>query len=185
MLPTRKNITRYLNGTKTVGYVSFLNKFNQQFLSAYCGVRVQGEFVKVSLLLVIGVFLLSACSTTNLNTSNEYLDLIGNKEAVLDYWLVKKKIIPKYPQQANMKKISGCVEFSLVIDSKGKALNPTIIKAFPEGVFDIQAARAIKKWKWIPTETNSNRQPVATTIQHDFVVRNSPNGKDAYKNCKI
>ena len=141
--------------------------------------------MKVSFLNVIGVLFLSACSTTNQNTSNEHLDLIGNKEAVLGYWLVNKKVAPKYPQQAKTQRISGCVEFSLTIDSNGKALNPTIIKAFPEGVFDVQATRAINKWQWIPTATNSNRQPVATTIQHDFVIKNSPNIKDAYKNCKI
>jgi protein TonB len=141
--------------------------------------------VKISFLYAIGVLLLSACSTTKPNTSNEHLDLIGNKEAVLDYWLVNKKVTPKYPQQAKAQRISGCVEFSLIIDSNGKAISPTIIKAFPEGVFNIQATRAIKKWTWVPTVTNSNRQPVATTIQHDFVVRDSPNGKDAYKNCKV
>ncbi|MCP4988007.1 MAG: energy transducer TonB [Colwellia sp.] len=141
--------------------------------------------MKVSILLVTGVLLLSACSATKQNVSNEHLDLIGNKEAVLEYWLANKKVAPKYPQQAKTQKISGCVEFSLIIGSDGKAINPTIIKAFPEGVFDVQATRAIKKWKWTPTEANSSRQPVATTIQHDFVVRNSPNGKDAYKNCKI
>jgi TonB family protein len=141
--------------------------------------------VKVSFLFAIGVLLLSGCSTTKKDYSNEYVDLIGNKYAVLDYWVVKKKIGPKYPQQANTKRISGCVEFSLIIDSSGNAINPKIIKAFPEGVFDIQATRAIKKWKWVPTSKNSNRQPVATTIQHDCVVRNSFNFKDAYKNCKI
>ncbi|WP_372770617.1 energy transducer TonB [Pseudoalteromonas sp.] len=141
--------------------------------------------MKVSFLLIAGALILSACSTTKQNVSNEHLDLIGNKYAVLDYWLASKKVAPKYPQQAKTQKISGCVEFSLIIDSDGKAINPTIIKAFPEGVFDVQATRAIKKWKWKPTEANSNRQPVATTIQHDFVVRNSSNGKDAFKNCKI
>jgi len=80
--------------------------------------------VKVSFLFAIGVLLLSGCSTTKKNSSNEHLDLIGNKEAVLVYWVVKKKIAPKYPQQANTKRISGCVEFSLIIDSSGNAINP-------------------------------------------------------------
>ncbi|MEI8640424.1 hypothetical protein P4S68_02405 [Pseudoalteromonas sp. Hal099] len=46
--------------------------------------------MKVSFLFAIGVLLLSGCSTTKKNSSNEHLDLIGNKEAVLDYWVVKK-----------------------------------------------------------------------------------------------
>jgi TonB family protein len=141
--------------------------------------------MKVSFLFAIGVLLLSGCSTTKQNSSNEHLDLIGNKEAVRDYWVINKKIAPKYPLQAKIKKISGCVEFSLIIGSDGKSISPVIIKAFPEGVFDIQATRAINKWKWLPTVANSNRQPVATTIQHDFIVKNSTNYKEAYKVCKI
>lgn len=84
-----------------------------------------------------------------------------------------------------MQRISGCVEFSLTIGSDGNAVNPTIIKAFPDGVFDVQAARAIKQWKWAQTAENSNKQPVVTTIQHDFVINNSPNYNEAYKACKI
>ena len=141
--------------------------------------------MKISFLLVFGILLLNACSTTNQNTSIEHIDLIGDKEAVLNYWLVNKKVVPKYPQQAKTKLLSGCVEFSLIIDSNGKAINPKIIKAFPRGVFNKQARRAIKKWEWVPTKENSEMKPVSTTIQHDFVVKDSLNGKDAYKNCKV
>ena len=141
--------------------------------------------MKVSILLVIGVLLLSACSATKQNVSNEHLDLIGNKEAVLEYWLANKKVAPKYPQQAKTQKISGCVEFSLIIGSNGKATNPTIIKAFPEGVFNVQAMRAINKWKWLASANNLDKMPVATTIQLDFVVKKSTNWQEAYKNCKI
>jgi len=141
--------------------------------------------VKIPFLYATGALLLSACSGTNPNASYDHLDFIGNKEAVLDYWLVKNKVAPEYPEKAKNRRVSGCVEFSLIIDSNGRVLTPTIIKAFPEGVFNIQAIKAIKKWKWIPTVSNSRRQAVATTIQHDFVTRNSSNGKDAYKNCKV
>lgn len=115
----------------------------------------------------------------------KHLDLIGDKEAVLDYWLISKIISAKYPQQAKTQGISGCVEFSLIINANGKATNAKIIKSFPEGVFDKQAMRAIKQWRWAPTDTNSNKQPVATTIQHDFALKNSPNRNAAYKYCKI
>jgi len=141
--------------------------------------------VKISYLLVCGTLFLSACSTTSQNISLEPINLVGNKEAVLTYWQVAKKVAPGYPQQAKNQRVSGCVEFSLIIDSTGKAINPKIIKAFPKNVFNKQAMRAIKKWKWTPTTANSNRQPVVTTIQHDFVVKSSHNGNNAYKNCKI
>jgi len=134
---------------------------------------------------VVLASILSACATTNQNAPSSHIDLIGNKDAVLDYWVADKKVAPKYPQRAAKKRISGCVEFSLVIDSNGKATSTKIIKAFPEGVFDIEASRAIKKWVWSPTVTNEDRKSVATTIQLDFVVRDSSNGKSAYKVCKI
>lgn len=140
--------------------------------------------MKVVFLTVFGVLFLNACST-NQNASIEPIDLIGNKEAVLAYWEIDKKVAPKYPEQAITQRISGCVEFSLIIDSSGKAINPKVIKAFPENIFNKQAMRAIKKWKWVPTSTNSNRQPVVTTIQQDFVVKKSPNWQEAYNNCKI
>lgn len=141
--------------------------------------------MKLSFFLVIGVLFLSACSATKQNTLNDYIDLINDKEAVLNYWIVHTKVAPKYPQQAKTKVLSGCVEFSLIIGSDGKALNPTIVKTFPKGVFDAQATRAIKKWKWAPTVTNPNRQAVATTIQYDFVVKESPNWQEAYDRCKV
>ena len=146
---------------------------------------LQGASVKISTLFVCGAVLLSACSTTSQNTLSEPIDLIGDKKAVLGYWQVDERGAPEYPQQAKTQRISGCVEFALIIDSNGKAINPKIIKAFPEGVFNKQAMKAIKKWKWAPTGTNPDRQPVLTTIQHDFVVRESQNWKEAYSNCKI
>ena len=83
------------------------------------------------------------------------------------------------------KNLSGCVEFSLVIGSNGRAVSPLIIKPFPDGLFDIKATRAIKKWIWSATSSNTKRIPVTTTIQLDFVVKDSINRKSAYKVCKI
>lgn len=140
--------------------------------------------MKVVFLIVFGVLFLNACST-NQNASIEPIDLIGNKAAVLAYWEIDKKVAPKYSEQAKTQRVSGCVEFSLIIDSNGNAINPKVIKAFPENIFNKQATRAIKKWKWVPTSTNPNRQPVVTTIQQDFVVKKSPNWQEAYNNCKI
>jgi len=139
---------------------------------------------KVIYSIVLGSFL-SACSTTKQEAVHEHINLIGDKNAVLDYWVTDKKVAPEYPLGAAKKGLSGCVEFSLVIGSNGRAVSPKIIKSFPEGVFDIKATRAIKKWIWSATPSNTKRNPVATTIQLDFVVKDSINRKSAYKVCKI
>ena len=141
--------------------------------------------MKASFLCVIGFLFLSACSSTDQNTSIEYLNLIGDKEAVLNYWLVNRKIAANYPLQAKSRMLAGCVEFSLVIASNGRARNPKVIKSFPAGIFDKEAIKAIKKWKWVAAPNNAHKQPVATTIQHDFTLRNARNGDEAYASCKI
>ncbi|WP_166425691.1 energy transducer TonB [Paraglaciecola sp. 20A4] len=137
------------------------------------------------LLVVVGGFLVGGCATVPKQSTLTALDLTADKAAVNNYWITYRKVAPEYPQQAKNDKISGCVEFSLLIDVNGRAVEPTIIKAFPEGVFDKQADNAIRKWLWVPTKTNTERQPVLTTIQQDFVVRNSQNAKAAYDACKI
>ena len=137
------------------------------------------------LLVVVWGVLVGGCAAVPKQSTLTPLNLTAHKEAVDDYWITYRKVAPVYPQQAKNDKISGCVEFSLLIDVNGRAVEPTIIKAFPEGVFDEQAAIAIRKWLWVPTKTNTERQPVLTTIQHDFVVRNSQNAKAAYDACKI
>lgn len=129
--------------------------------------------------------LLSACAATNQDLPLAYIDLIGDKEAVLDYWVTDKRVAPNYPIAAAKKRISGCVEFSLVIDSNGKAVAPKIIKSFPEGVFHAEASKAIKKWSWQPAPSNLDKKSVSTTIQLDFFVKDSANGKNAYQACKI
>ena len=129
--------------------------------------------------------LLSACAATNQNFPQGYIDLIGDKEAVLGYWVTDKMVAPSYPITAAKKRMSGCVEFSLVIGSNGKAVAPKIIKSFPEGVFHAEASKAIKKWSWQPTPSNLDKKPVSTTIQLDFFVEDSANRKNAYQACKI
>lgn len=137
------------------------------------------------LLIIFGALLVSACASVPSKSALTPLDLAADKDAVDDYWLAYRKVTPVYPALAKQQKLSGCVEFSLLIDANGRAVAPTIIKSFPVGVFDEQATIAIEKWVWVPTQTNTERQPVMTTFQHDFVVRQSSNSKAAYDACKI
>jgi TonB family protein len=114
-----------------------------------------------------------------------YLDLIGDKDAVLNYWIVDKAVNAEYPLDAQKYKVSGCIEFSFVINSDGMVDDLIIVKSFPETMFDKQAIEAINKWIWLPTETNINKQTVATTIQFDFITKKSVNMNDAEKACRI
>jgi len=140
---------------------------------------------KSNLLAVSASFALIACSTVKPPEVAEYVDLVGNKEALADYWAVKRKVVPEYPPMAGKNGISGCVEFSLLIGADGKPQNMTVIKSFPGEMFNKKAYQALSKWQWHPAAANKQKQPVLTTIQLDFITRNSVNHAEAYSACKI
>jgi len=123
--------------------------------------------------------------TTNNTNDTGHVDLVGDKDAVLNYWVVDKAVVAEYPLNAEKQKVSGCVEFSLIIDTNGMADDLIIVKSFPETMFDKQAIDAINKWIWLPTETNINKRTVATTIQFDFITKESVNEVEADKVCRI
>ena len=140
---------------------------------------------KSNLLAVSVIFVLSACSTVNQPVEREYLDLVGNKEAVEKYWIVERKVAPEYPADAGKNGISGCVEFTLLIDGDGKPQNLTVVKSFPGSTFNRKAYEALRKWQWTPGADNTQKQPVLTTIQLDFTTQKSVNHAEAYSACKI
>lgn len=113
---------------------------------------------------------LSACNSTPNIKNNEIqpVDLRGDKSALEEMWVVSKNDYPRYPIDAARKGISGCVDFSFVINSEGKAQNIQVIKAIPDSTFIRSATKSLKNFRWQPTELNSLRQPAITTLQLDF-----------------
>jgi protein TonB len=140
---------------------------------------------KSYLLLASAIFVLSACSTVNRSSETEYLDLVGDKEAVENYWVVDRMVVPRYPVTAGKNGISGCVEFTLIIDVDGKPQNMAVIKSFPGSTFNKKAYEALRKWRWAPSASNTQKQPVLTTIQLDFTTKKSVNLDKAYKSCSF
>lgn len=124
---------------------------------------------------------------TEIHNTNDsgHLDLVGDKGAVGNYWVVDKAVVAEYPLNASKQKVSGCVEFSLIIDSNGMADDLIIVKSIPETIFDQSAINAIEKWIWLPTDTNLNKQTVATTIQFDFITKQPINKSQVDKDCRI
>ena len=137
------------------------------------------------LLLMVAALLMVACSSAPNKNTLSPVDLTADKNAVSDYWLVYRKVTAPYPEAAKSQKLSGCVEFTLVIDSLGQAVEPKITKSFPAGVFDQQALSAIKNWLWVPAQANTERRASIITLQQDFVIRQSSNSKAVYDACKI
>ena len=113
---------------------------------------------------------LSACNSTPDVKNNEIqpIDFVGDNNALKKMWIVSKNDYPRYPTDAARKGISGCVDFSFVINSEGRAQNIQVIKAIPDSTFIRSATKSLKKFRWQPTELNDERQPAITTLQLDF-----------------
>lgn len=126
--------------------------------------------MKLSKLLL--VTLLVGCSSTNNNQTTEAvinaLDLTAQKSQTKNYWVVTKNSYPTYPISAAKNDISGCVEFSFVINGSGNAHNIKIIKSVPQKIFNKAATKSLKEFRWAATDKNKLLQPVLTTIQLDF-----------------
>jgi TonB family protein len=122
------------------------------------------------ILFLTSALALSACTTTRdvKDYGIQPIDFSGNKNALEEMWIVSKNDYPKYPIDAAKKGISGCVDFSFVINGDGKAQNIQVIKAIPDSTFIQSATKSLKKFRWQPTELNNLRQPAITTLQLDF-----------------
>jgi len=71
------------------------------------------------------------------------------------------RVNPKYPIQAARDGIEGWVTLSFTIDEVGKVIDVGIMDANPKRVFDKEAKKALKKWKYKPKLQNGKavKQP--------------------------
>lgn len=80
-----------------------------------------------------------------------------------------KTVAPHYPQKAAMNKVEGFVDFSLDIDTKGNVLDVRVTESMPEGVFDKEAIKSVKQFKFAPIS-----QPVTITQKIEFKLEEDP-----------
>lgn len=102
-----------------------------------------------ALSLVVSCYFLTSCRSSslgkNLNKYQEYkkVQRANDEDAVL---LATRA--PQYPYQAAKNGIEGYVRFSFDILPDGTPFNIRIVESVPEKVFDKEALKAIKKWKF-------------------------------------
>jgi len=81
------------------------------------------------------------------------------------------RIEPKYPIAAARKGISGWVKLSFTINKLGGVEDVVVLEAQPRRIFDKEAKRALRKWKYKPKLLDGKplMQP-GLTVQLDFTM---------------
>ena len=79
------------------------------------------------------------------------------------------RIEPKYPIQAARDGKEGWVKLSFTINEIGGVEDVTVMEAQPKRIFDKEAKRALRKWKYKPKVVDGKPQrQVGLTVQLDF-----------------
>jgi len=60
------------------------------------------------------------------------------------------RVNPQYPLRASEKGIEGWVAVEFTISKTGTVKNPRVIGNYPNSIFDREALKAIRKWKYNP-----------------------------------
>ena len=75
-----------------------------------------------------------------------------------------KRPPPNYPRAASQKNIEGWVELTFSIDVKGRPADIVILDSEPKNVFEKEAMRSVKKWRFEPAFNETTNEPVISTV---------------------
>ena len=81
----------------------------------------------------------------------------------------RKKIEPKYPEEARRKEIEGVVQLEVFIDARGKVRKVRVLKTPGHGL-DRAAIAALSKSSFNPGMMGKKAVPVKITIPYRFVL---------------
>ena len=65
-----------------------------------------------------------------------------------------------FPAQARRQKIEGWVDLQVAVDADGRVTEASVVSAQPSRIFDIEARRAVMRWRYSPKRVND--QPVSS-----------------------
>ena len=84
------------------------------------------------------------------------------------------RINPKYPTSAARDGIEGWVQLSFNISPTGEVIDATVVNSEPKRIFDREALRAIKRWKYRPKVIEGVAQlQTGQTVKLDFKLDSS------------
>lgn len=85
------------------------------------------------------------------DTGSQQLTIGGPKNLAA---LPMVRVPPNYPQKAMAEGIEGWVNLSFSIDPVGKVIDVQVVDAEPKRIFDREARKALRKWKYKPQMVN-------------------------------
>lgn len=88
---------------------------------------------------------------------------------------------PRYPTRARSKGIEGYVKLSFSLDDRGRVRDIEVADAYPEGVFDRAAKRALKRWRFEGAGELGDGLRLSQTF--DFTLQDMPVAKVNNQAC--
>ena len=95
-------------------------------------------------------------------------ELIFKEEAVDAGPEVMARVEPRYPPQAEARRIEGHVTFKLRISSLGRVEEVWVLESDPAGIFDTAADRAVRQYRFSPARHRGAAVAVIATQRIDF-----------------
>lgn len=102
------------------------------------------------------------------------------------YWEALVMVPPRYPGGALSNGVEGCANIGFTITPEGTIADPFVIKAFPARVFDQSSIEAALKFKYKPSPTNKNNEPVISSniFTYSLFMNGADSGEKLTIKCK-
>jgi TonB family protein len=110
--------------------------------------------------LALVVFFLTGCATRGEPVLNSAPINVANDE-LADYWVPRETKVSIFTPSNGTS--CGVVDFRFLIDSNGDVHEVEVIDALPKGTFNRAAIDMAEAYKFVPSESNSQRIPVRVT----------------------
>jgi len=94
------------------------------------------------------------------------------------YWIIEKKVAPKYPKRALRNGDQGCVAIGYFIESNGATSGHRVVVFYPSNDFEKSSIEAAKQFLYKPSEDNLKREVVFTTNVFTYLISNGPKSDD-------
>jgi protein TonB len=78
-------------------------------------------------------------------------------------------VAPAYPEEAQVERVSGTVVLEIVVATDGSVLETEVLRSV-HPLLDDSAARAVRKWKYTPTEVDGEPVELLMVVTVTFVL---------------